>query len=155
MQTGSISTAFSISAPAKDLRASRLNNSKWLPRSKFTAISKFDRCLFVCDYSQITYTTELVKQLGLSEPVCIDWNSIPKALNRHIRYRSRDTTYRSSPVFPEQAPGRPQGCSRLPRLGTQSSATLSGHGGIPWKPINDALDHPRSHLTTFYKKVKL
>jgi len=31
--------------------------------------------------------------------------------------------------------------------------TLKDYGDIPWKPINDSLDQPISHLTAFYRKV--
>ena len=140
---------------SKAFKRSRLNNSKWLPRSKFTAISKFDRCLFVCDYSQITHTTELVEQLGLSEPVCIDWNSIPAHL-----IDTSDIDLETQPIdqarfFPNRHLGDLKDAQGYLDWEHSLLPALSGHGGIPWKPINDALDHPRSYLTTFYQKVKL
>ena len=33
--------------------------------------------------------------------------------------------------------------------------TLKDYGDIPWKPVNDPLDHPMSHLTAFYQMVQL
>ena len=109
----------------------------------------------MCDYSQITYTTELVKQLGLSEPVCIDWNSIPGHL-----IDTSDIDLETQPIdqarfFPNRHLGDLKDAQGYLDWEHSLLPALSGHGGIPWKPISDALDHPRSHLTAFYQKVKL
>ena len=140
---------------SKAFSSSRLAGSKWLPRSQFKAISKSDKCLIVCDQSQITHTRQLIKELNLLEPTCINWDAIPKELI--------DTSTISFEAFPiDQAlffPERHQGNLKHAKgyLDWEHSLipTLKDYGDIPWKPIIDPLDHPKSHLTRFYQKVHL
>ncbi len=140
---------------SKAFKTSRINGSNWMPRSQFHTISPADKCLFVCDYSQIKHTRKLVSALKLPAPIYVDWDVIPQELI--------DTSTVSFEAHPsDQAlffPDRHQGNLKHTKgyLDWEHSLlpTLKDNGDIPWIPINESLDHPKSHLTKFYQKVHL
>ena len=134
--------------------AGRLNGSDWLPRSRFHTISKTARCLFVCDRSQITYTRKLVSELNLTQPTYVSWDALPDELidSSAVSFKSHPTD--QALFFPDRHQGNLT--HALGYLDWEHSLlpTLKDYGEIPWKPFNDPLDHPMSHLTAYYQKVQ-
>jgi len=135
--------------------ASRLNGSDWLPRSRFHTISKTARCLFVCDRSQITHTRKLVSQLNLTQPTYVSWDAVPDELidSSAVSFKSHPTD--QALFFPDRHQGNLTHAQRYLDWEHSLLTTLEDYGDIPWKPVNDPLDHPMSHLTAFYQKVQL
>ena len=140
---------------SKAFKASRINGSNWMPRSRFHTIPKTVRCLFVCDRSQITHTQKLVNELNLTQPTYVSWDAIPGEL-----IDSSSVSFKSHPVdqalfFPDRHLGNLTHAQGYLDWEHSLLPTLEDYGEIPWKPVNDPLDHPMSHLTAFYQKVQL
>lgn len=138
---------------SKAFKASRLRGSKWIPRSQFNTLRTSDRHLIVCDQSQITHTQKLVNELNLSEPNCITWDVIPKEYidSSEIRFESHPID--QALFFPDRHQGNLEHAQGYLDWEHSLLPTLKDYGDIPWKPINDSLDQPISHLTAFYRKV--
>jgi hypothetical protein len=139
--------------PSKAFKTSRLKGSTWIPRSHFNSLSLSNRYLIVCDHSQITHTQALVNALNLSKSNCITWDVIP---TEHID--SYAISFENHPVdealfFPDRHQGNLEDAQGYLDWEHSLLPTLRDHGDIPWKPINDPLDQPTSHLTTFYRQV--
>ena len=140
---------------SKAFKAGRLNGSSWLPRSRFHTIARMDRCLFVCDHSQINHTQQLVNDLNLQQPICVSWDAIPEELidTSAISFQAHPSD--QALFFPDRHQGNLEHAKGYLEWEHSLLPTLKDYGDIPWIPINEPLDHPRSHLTTFYQKVHL
>ena len=140
---------------SKGFKASRLRGSKWIPRSQFNTLRTSDRHLIVCDHFPNHPHTEPCQR---AQSIGIKLHHLgcdTQRIYRFMRYQIRSPPFRSSAIFPRQTSRKSWTCKRIPRLGTQPSSYPERLWGIPWKPINEPLDHPKSHLTTFYQKVHL
>ena len=140
---------------SKAFKASRLNGSDWLPRSRFHTIAKTDRCIFVCDHSQINHTQKLVNELNLPQPTCVSWAAIPEELidTSTISFQAHPSD--QALFFPDRHQGNLEHAKGYLDWEHSLLPTLKDYGDIPWIPINEPLDQPKSHLTTFYQKVHL
>jgi rhodanese-related sulfurtransferase len=139
--------------PSKAFKASRLKGSTWIPRSHLNSLPTSSRYLIVCDHSQITHTQTLAKALNLSESSCITWDVIPKEY-----IDSCVISFQTHPVdqalfFPDRHQGNLEHAQGYLDWEHSLLPTLRDNGDIPWKPINDPLDQPTSHLTAFYRQV--
>ena len=141
--------------PSNAFKASRINGSNWMPRSQFPKISPVDECLFVCDYSQINHTRRLVNTLNLPNPICVDWDEIPQELidTSTISFEAHPSD--QALFFPDRHQGNLEHAKGYLDWEHSLLPTLKEYGDIPWRPINEPLDHPKSHLTKFYQKVHL
>lgn len=136
-------------------KASRLNGSHWIPRSQFDETAKLDQCLFVCDDQQITQTKKLAKALNLIDPIFIAWETIPEELIDTSTIDFQTYPVDQALFFPDRHQGDLEHAKGYLDWEHSLLPTLRDHGGIPWKSINESLDQPKSHLTTFYQKVHL
>ena len=141
--------------PSKAFKASRLRGSKWIPRSQFNALRTSDRHLIVCDHAQITHTQTLVNALNLSESNCITWDVIPKEYIDSCAISFETHPVDQALFFPDRHQGNLEHAKGYLDWEHSLLPTLRDYGDIPWKPINDPLDQPTSHLTAFYRKVHL
>ena len=139
--------------PSKAFKASRLRGSKWIPRSQFNALRTSDRHLIVCDHAQITHTQTLVNALNLSESNCITWDVIPKEYIDSCAISFETHPVDQALFFPDRHQGNLEHAKGYLDWEHSLLPTLKDYGDIPWKPINDPLDQPTSHLTAFYRKV--
>lgn len=136
-------------------KASRINGSNWIPRSQFLTISPLDECLFVCDYSQINHTRRLVNTLNLPNPICVDWDQIPQELidTSAISFEAHPSD--QALFYPDRHQGNLEHAKGYLDWEHSLLPKLKEYGDIPWRPINEPLDHPKSHLTMFYQNVHL
>ena len=138
---------------SKAFKTSRLKGSTWIPRSHFNSLSMSNRYLIVCDHSQITHTQALVNALNLSESNCITWDVIPTEYIDSCAISFENHPVDEALFFPDRHHGNLEDAQGYLDWEHSLLPTLRDNGDIPWKPINDPLDQPTSHLTTFYRQV--
>jgi rhodanese-related sulfurtransferase len=139
--------------PSKAFKTSRLKGSTWIPRSHFNSLSMSNRYLIVCDQSQITHIQALVNALNLSKSNCITWDVIPTEYIDSCAISFENHPVDQALFFPDRHRGNLEHAQGYLDWEHSLLPTLRDHGDIPWKPINDPLDQPTSHLTTFYRQV--